>query len=65
MVSETSWAVPCRGNNATYSNDDDVTGKTARFQLGSAEIAAAISSGYDADDDKVCVVIEAGAKDCS
>ncbi|CAM9256815.1 unnamed protein product, partial [Hapterophycus canaliculatus] len=56
MVSETGWAVPWRDNSTTYGNDHNAMGKIARFQLGSAEIAAAISSGYDTDDDKVCAL---------
>lgn len=62
MVSETSWAVPWRGNAAIYGNDDNVVGKIARFQLGSAEIASAISSGYDADDDKVGVAVKSSGR---
>ncbi|CAM9131600.1 unnamed protein product, partial [Scytosiphon promiscuus] len=54
MVSETGWAVPWRGSVATHGNNDNAAGQAARFQLGSAEIVAAIPSGYDAADDKVC-----------
>ena len=53
MVSTTGLgAVPWRGA-ATVGNNGDDPGRSARLQLGSAEIAARIPSGYDRDD-QVC-----------
>lgn len=52
IVSTTGMgAAPWRGAN-TMDRSSHNPGRSARFQLGSAEIAAKVSSGYD-DDDQV------------
>lgn len=53
MVSTTGLgAVPWRGA-ATIGNSSDNPGRSARLQLGSAEVAAKIPAGYDRDE-QVC-----------
>lgn len=57
MVSTTGLgAVPWRGTT-TIDNNSNNPGRSARLQLGSAEIAAKLSSGYDGDDPQVCVSV--------